>query len=592
MMNTRKISIIVCLATTVISQPVFGMWTLESFADGLKRAANAVPWRDIGDGLGDAARGVGRGVEAAAKGVQHVINAPAEKARKEKEAIQAKKTFYESKIVAADNMIALGRDQWLHNNRFNEDYYHGFTIYDEYEEKYDRRRPAPAEFKVRATIKLTTIEKELADATAKAEKYANQGNEMLAKATGSITDAMTDRLRYEVVDKQKMKDEVAAKGAIDIEKNRATHEATLRFVQDPKNIAKVVAAILTVVGGYYGLKLFFKHLENTMNKPSLVRDSSRKDLREALKNALSSIFYDEEEAASLSGIVLSPEIELKATLLAEDARHNREAGLPYQNALFYGPPGTGKTEFAQLLARYSDMDYAILSGADFSQFKDGEGIVEMHKLFDWANRSKNGLVIFIDEADACFRDRGTLDKDGVNLVNAFLSHTGSSSDKYMIILATNYPDELDAAVRSRIHKKVPFELPSCEDRLKIMQQKFEKYILHDVREYEKDGETIEATLVVDEEVSPAYLQDLATKMNGFSGRDIDQVVQEVRIRAYRSGQNRVTKELVEYVVADKIKTIEADRKTTEEQRRRRAKKAGIDDVPVAPVAAEVATAAA
>jgi ATPase family AAA domain-containing protein 3A/B len=175
-------------------------------------------------------------------------------------------------------------------------------------------------------------------------------------------------------------------------------------------------------------------------------------------------------------------------------------------------------------------------------------------------------LIFIDEADACFRDRAMLSKDGINIVNAFLSHTGTQSTKFMIVLATNYEDELDAAVRSRIHKKIPFDLPSAPERLRIIEKKLEKYVLNDKRVYEIEEQEVEASLTVAPDVNEAFLNVLAQKTEGFSGRDLDQAVAEVRLRAYRSGNDTVTKEIMETVFQDKLLAIEKDRQATEYQR--------------------------
>ena len=344
-------------------------------------------------------------------------------------------------------------------------------------------------------------------------------------------------------------------------------------IKDPKQLAKfaVFAAGVTlgVVGVYYTVKLVYQYVEANLGKPTLVRESSINGLRDALKKFVLSLFKNDEEIENILGdIILSPEIQEKVYLLAEDTRQTKEYALPYQNALFYGPPGTGKTEFARILAKYSGMDYAILSGADFSQFKYGEGIIELHKLFDWANNSKKGLIIFIDEADACFRDRATLDKDGVNLVNAFLSHTGCSSDKFMIVLATNYEDELDAAVRSRIHKKIPFLLPSLEDRFKILKLKVKKYIIDDKRSYNKDSVRVEEQLTIDASVTDDFWREISTKIDGFSGRDIDQIVGEMRLRAYRSGKNVLTTDIVNTIVHDKIVQLKKDQEATAYQKRK------------------------
>jgi ATPase family AAA domain-containing protein 3A/B len=374
-------------------------------------------------------------------------------------------------------------------------------------------------------------------------------------------------------DLKKAQAQALAKGFMDARGAKERLQMILDQMKDPKQLAKIAAfaagATLGIVGVYYTVKLIYQYVEASIGKPSLIRESSIDGLNQKLRKFAMSLFKNDEEVEDILGdIILAPDIQEKVYLLADDTRQTKEFALPYQNVLFYGPPGTGKTEFARILSRYSGMDYAILSGADFSQFKDGEGITELHKLFDWANNSKKGLIIFIDEADACFRDRATLDKDGVNLVNAFLSHTGCSSDKFMIILATNYEDELDAAVRSRIHKKIPFMLPALEERFKIIKLKLKKYVLDDVRAYKKDSILVEEKLTIDAELTDAFWTEIAKKIDGFSGRDIDQAVSEMRMRAYRSGKNVLTVDIVESVITDKIVQIKKDKEATEYQRQK------------------------
>ena len=118
-------------------------------------------------------------------------------------------------------------------------------------------------------------------------------------------------------------------------------------------------------------------------------------MKQSLKNFwLQKILGKYKEDLKLSDVILPPEMSEKLQALANDAQSTQEHGLPYRHTLFYGLPGTGKTMFAKRLAKHSGMDYAIMSGADFAQFKDGEGITELHKLFDWAENSKKGLLIF------------------------------------------------------------------------------------------------------------------------------------------------------------------------------------------------------
>lgn len=380
---------------------------------------------------------------------------------------------------------------------------------------------------------------------------------------GLLDDAKEERAKDR--NKELARDKALVDGMMANKGAKERLEMAINSLRDPKTLMYLAGGTVAVFGVYYTLKLAYQHIESNMGKPTLVRDSSRQGLSQMLMDFVMGV---ESIEYKLTDIVLSPDIQEKATILAQDTKETREYGLPYQNVMFYGPPGTGKTEFAKIISHYSGMDYAIMSGADFSQFKGGEAIAELHKLFDWARASQNGLIIFIDEADACFRDRSTLDKDGVNFVNAFLSQTGSGSDKFMIVLATNYEDELDAAVRSRIHKKVPFFLPSVEDRVLILKKKIDKYLIGDNRTFEKDGREVSVSLAVASDINDEYIQSLAQRLDGFSGRDIDQMVTEVRLRSYRSGKNLVTREIVDAVSANKKAEIEKDKLTTEYQRAR------------------------
>lgn len=89
-----------------------------------------------------------------------------------------------------------------------------------------------------------------------------------------------------------------------------------------------------------------------------------------------------------------------------------------------GPPGTGKTMAAKRLARTSGMDYAILSGGDVAPLGGG-AVTQLHSTFDWAERSKKGLLLFIDEADAFLGRRNDEMSEGLRgALNALLFRTG------------------------------------------------------------------------------------------------------------------------------------------------------------------------
>lgn len=71
------------------------------------------------------------------------------------------------------------------------------------------------------------------------------------------------------------------------------------------------------------------------------------------------------------------------------------------------------------------MDYAILTGGDIAPMRK-DGVTAIHKVFDWANTSRKGLLLFIDESDAFLRKRSSekLSEDLRATLNAFLYRTG------------------------------------------------------------------------------------------------------------------------------------------------------------------------
>jgi ATPase family AAA domain-containing protein 3A/B len=111
--------------------------------------------------------------------------------------------------------------------------------------------------------------------------------------------------------------------------------------------------------------------------------------------------------------------------------------------LLYGPPGTGKTLYAKSLATDANMQYAIMSGGDVAPL-GAQATYELNKcklqflalkltlvsVFNWADKSKKGLVLFIDEAEAFLRPRDeNMSPELRSVINTFLARTGEPSNK-------------------------------------------------------------------------------------------------------------------------------------------------------------------
>ena len=68
-------------------------------------------------------------------------------------------------------------------------------------------------------------------------------------------------------------------------------------------------------------------------------------------------------------------------------------GAPFKNAMFYGPPGTGKTLAARQMAKFSGLDYAIMTGGDVAPL-GADAVTRLHELFDWAESSRQALCYY------------------------------------------------------------------------------------------------------------------------------------------------------------------------------------------------------
>ncbi len=109
--------------------------------------------------------------------------------------------------------------------------------------------------------------------------------------------------------------------------------------------------------------------------------------------------------------------------------------------MFYGPPGTGKTLFAKKLAKESGLEYAVMVGSDIAPLGP-LAVRELNTLFDWAEKQEDGIILFIDEADAFLRNRKNSDMSEYmrHTINSFLYRTGTPSERVILVLATNSPD--------------------------------------------------------------------------------------------------------------------------------------------------------
>jgi ATPase family AAA domain-containing protein 3A/B len=235
-------------------------------------------------------------------------------------------------------------------------------------------------------------------------------------------------------------------------------------------------ALSTAVLGIYtakvGTGVAGRFFEARLGKPSLVRETSRDSgvlqvLASPLRRAMGSLGLPKWVGAippstgdALDGVILAPQVEERLRSVASSTANTKRNRAPFRHLLLYGPPGTGKTLFAKGLAKHSGLEYAILTGGDVAPL-GRDAVTEIHKVFEWAETSSKGVLLFIDESDAFLRRRATehMSEDLRNALNAFLYRTGGASDKFMVVYASNQPEQFDWAINDRIDEMVKKKKP-------------------------------------------------------------------------------------------------------------------------------------
>ena len=195
--------------------------------------------------------------------------------------------------------------------------------------------------------------------------------------------------------------------------------------------------------------------------------------------------------------------------------------------LMVGPPGTGKTLLAKAVAGEADVPFYSISGADFVEMFVGVGASRVRDMFKTAKKTAPCMV-FIDEIDAVGRQRGAglgggNDEREQTLNMLLVEMDGIEENKGIVIIAaTNRPDVLDPALLrpGRFDRQITVSLPDRAGR---------KAILEVHARNKKLSKEID-------------LDALAARTPGFSGADLENVLNEAAILAVRNNRNLITME--------------------------------------------------
>ena len=204
-----------------------------------------------------------------------------------------------------------------------------------------------------------------------------------------------------------------------------------------------------------------------------------------------------------------------------------------KGVLLVGPPGTGKTLFAKAVAGEAGVPFFSISGSDFVEMFVGVGASRVRDLFDVAKKSMP-CIVFIDEIDAVGRQRGTglgggHDEREQTLNQLLVQMDGfESNDGIIVMAATNRADILDPALLrpGRFDRQIYVNIPDVKGREAILKvHARNKPLAPDVN-----------------------FKNVARMTSGFSGADIENLLNEAAILAARANRKFITnKDLYEGV---------------------------------------------
>ena len=311
-----------------------------------------------------------------------------------------------------------------------------------------------------------------------------------------------------------------------------------QIITQPRQLAIILGIFLGFIATYYVvreiLSVIREFIQTQLGRPSLVRETSYK--RGIVPNWLGNLFSESREQSMqriediFRNVILNIQDKEQVMQLALATRNTKRSGAPYRHILLHGPPGTGKTLIARRLAECSGMDYAIMSGGDVGPLGE-DAVSQLHKLFNWAARSKKGLLLFIDEAEAflgCREKSGGTGGSGENqhlrnALNALLYQTGAQSTNFMLILATNRPEDLDAAVLDRIDISLRIGLPGKQECFKLTSLYMDLHITQHAKKTQKTWLSSNRCRVDETILTEQFLSQIADKTLGFSGREISKL---------------------------------------------------------------------
>ena len=329
--------------------------------------------------------------------------------------------------------------------------------------------------------------------------------------TGAVLFTLKDGTegRIYVSDVEQAQDELDNYG-ITYELRNVSHDSNLLTVALPIIVGiLLVVVLLSMMGRSTGGGANARMMDFGKSRAQMTRDS---------KIRFSDVAGMAEEKEDLEEIV---------DFLRNPAKYTKLGARIPKGIILVGQPGTGKTLLAKAVAGEAGVPFFSISGSDFVEMFVGVGASRVRDLF--AEAKKNApCIIFIDEIDAVGRRRGTgmgggHDEREQTLNQLLVEMDGFGVNEGIIVMAaTNRVDILDPAILrpGRFDRKVMVSLPDIRGREAILRVHARNKALGD----------------------DVNLKQIAQTTAGFSGADLENLMNEAAIRAAKEGHSYMSQE--------------------------------------------------
>ena len=288
--------------------------------------------------------------------------------------------------------------------------------------------------------------------------------------------------------------------------------------QDPESspwllILINVVPLVILIGG--ALWIFSRQMGSNNKSMDFGRSKARlsTDQNKVTFNDVAGLKEEKEEVRELIDFLKNPK------------RFQKLGARIPKGVLLVGPPGTGKTLLAKAVAGEANVPFYFISGSDFVELFVGVGASRVRDMFKQA-KANAPCLIFIDEIDAVGRQRGTGLGGGHDEREQTLNQLLTEMDGFganegiIVIAATNRADVLDPALLrpGRFDRQVTVGLPDVREREDIL--------------------TVHAKNKV---LAPSVqLNAIAKRTPGFSGADLENLLNEAALLAVRRNKNSIT----------------------------------------------------